>query len=211
MKPNLDVVPAAVPSIPSVSLSSCEVGLGRRPSNFFSLSSCEARPRRRTGGRTFRVPAIFRFSLARHTLTISCLFDYPDLSVNRTNRTSILSGHSGDAIHPSHLGISARPSPKSFRLRVATLAPTPHHPKVVAQLKMPWPLPDVDILHGVARKRPAGAPLMNDETGPEGGLIVTAEELKDIVCTSAFWMIVRENFGGIQKKTRKGDGWNIRG
>ncbi|KZV91878.1 hypothetical protein EXIGLDRAFT_718899 [Exidia glandulosa HHB12029] len=99
----------------------------------------------------------------------------------------------------------------AIRLRLATLAPTPHHPKVVAQLKIPWPLPDVDVMQGVLHKRsPLGRPASVD-SGAGPSLIVTAEEMKDVVCATAFWMIVREGFGGVGKKTRKGDGWRIRG
>lgn len=32
-----------------------------------------------------------------------------------------------------------------LRIKVGTLSPTPHHPKVVAMLKMPFPLPDVQV------------------------------------------------------------------
>ncbi|KAJ7658483.1 hypothetical protein B0H17DRAFT_346582 [Mycena rosella] len=42
------------------------------------------------------------------------------------------------------------------RIKVGTLSPTPHHPKVVAMLKVPFPLPDVDVEHMVVRKREPG-------------------------------------------------------
>jgi hypothetical protein len=99
-----------------------------------------------------------------------------------------------------------------LRLKLASLAPTPHHPKVVAQLKIPWPLPDIELERAIAHKRPSGAP--HDEhprVKDAAGLVLTAEEIKDIVCTTSFWLIVREGFGGVGKKSRKGDGWKIRG
>ncbi|KAJ7092471.1 hypothetical protein B0H15DRAFT_834050 [Mycena belliarum] len=100
------------------------------------------------------------------------------------------------------------------RIKVGTLSPTPHHPKVVAMLKVPFPLPDVDVEHMAVRKREvghgsvgagAGAP----KTGP--GLMLTAEEIKDVVCSTGLWLVVREGFGGVGKVSRKGDGWRIRG
>ncbi|KAJ7454970.1 hypothetical protein B0H11DRAFT_1819749 [Mycena galericulata] len=97
------------------------------------------------------------------------------------------------------------------RIKVGTMSPTPHHPKVVAMLKVPFPLPDVDVEHMVVRKR--------DHAGHAGplsainghGLVITAEEIKDVVCSTGLWLVVRESFGGIGKVSRKGDGWRIRG
>jgi hypothetical protein len=43
-----------------------------------------------------------------------------------------------------------------------------------------------------------------------GGTMLTAEEIKDVVCSTAMWLVVREGFGGIGKVTRRGDGWRIR-
>ncbi|KAJ7459505.1 hypothetical protein B0H11DRAFT_174368 [Mycena galericulata] len=96
------------------------------------------------------------------------------------------------------------------RIKVGTMSPTPHHPKVVAMLKVPFPLPDVDVEHMVVRKREAG------HAGPLSainghGLVITAEEIKDVVCSTGLWLVVRESFGGIGKVSRKGDGWRIRG
>jgi hypothetical protein len=42
------------------------------------------------------------------------------------------------------------------------------------------------------------------------GTTLTAEEIKDVVCSTAMWLVVREGFGGIGKVTRRGDGWRIR-
>ena len=46
--------------------------------------------------------------------------------------------------------------------------------------------------------------------GARGVVTLSVEELKDVVSTTAFWVIVREGFGGVGKVTRKGDGWRIR-
>jgi len=44
-----------------------------------------------------------------------------------------------------------------LRIKVGTLSPTPHHPKVVAMLKMPFPLPDVQVERlSVLRRRGLG-------------------------------------------------------
>jgi hypothetical protein len=39
---------------------------------------------------------------------------------------------------------------------VGTLSPTPHHPKVVAMLRVPFPLPDVEVERMEMRKRALG-------------------------------------------------------
>ena len=90
------------------------------------------------------------------------------------------------------------------RVKVGTLSQTPHHPKLVAMLKVPFPLPDVEVDMLMVRKRqgPGG--------GPGEGLVLTAEEIKDVVSSTGLWLAVREGFGGIGKVPRKGDGWRIR-
>ena len=47
--------------------------------------------------------------------------------------------------------------------------------------------------------------------GGGSGMILTAEEIKDVVCCTGLWLVVREGFGGVGKEKRKGDGWRIRG
>ena len=107
--------------------------------------------------------------------------------------------------------------PQILKLKVGTLSPTPHHPKVVAMLKVPFPLPDVEVDRmGVVQRK--GFPpqqeqeLEEDEEGrtPYYGLTLTAEEIKDIVCSTGLWLVVREGFGGVGRVSRKGDGWRIR-
>jgi hypothetical protein len=108
-----------------------------------------------------------------------------------------------------------------LRVKVGTLSPTPHHPKVVAMLKVPFPLPDVEVERmGVVKRdvrsmgqRSAAASPSSDGEGerPYVGLTLTAEEIKDVVCSTGLWLVVREGFGGVGKVTRKGDGWRIRG
>jgi hypothetical protein len=100
-----------------------------------------------------------------------------------------------------------------LRLKVAVLSPTPHHPKVVALLKVPFPLPDVEIDKVELRPRPSGAGHqgVNNNGGAADVLMLTAEEIKDVVSSTGLWLVVREGFGGVGKVNRKGDGWRIRG
>lgn len=91
------------------------------------------------------------------------------------------------------------------RLKVATLAPTPHHPKVVGLLKMPFPLPDIEVERLVVRRRLVTAQGISKTTAPNAGeLVLTAEEIKDTVCSTALWLVVRETFGGVGRERKKG-------
>ncbi|PWN50970.1 hypothetical protein IE53DRAFT_386702 [Violaceomyces palustris] len=76
------------------------------------------------------------------------------------------------------------------RIPIGTLSPAPHHPKLVGQLAVPFPLPDLSTTG-----------LGNDGAG------LTREELKDIIIVTCLHLIVRESFGGLGKK-RKGDNPN---
>jgi hypothetical protein len=106
------------------------------------------------------------------------------------------------------------------RVRVATFSPTPHHPKVVALLKVPFPLPDVIVDRLQVHRRsvsPQGIarPSWNLNAAPDApdgvdGLVLTAEEIKDVVSSTGLWLVVRESIGGVGKVSRKGDGWRIR-
>lgn len=156
-------------------------------------------------------------------------------------------------LHPHAAGNPQTPTPRSpladeqpqsqsLRVKVAAVVPTPHHPKVVALLKVPFPLPDVEIERVALRRRivtPAGisrpAPEVvpesagstgqkkfwsgssrengtgRSEIGRSSGMMLTAEEIKDVVSCTGLWLVVREGFGGVGKERRKGDGWRLRG
>lgn len=123
---------------------------------------------------------------------------------------------------------SPSPPPTSVCLKVATLSPTPHHPKVVGLLKMPFPLPDIEVEqlairkriitpHGVSRTTGAGTgslwetEAMAMDTGADmsvgsSRLVLTAEEIKDTISSTALWLVVREAFGGVGRDKRKGEG-----
>ena len=94
-----------------------------------------------------------------------------------------------------------------LRIKVGTVSPTPHHPKVVAMLKVPFPLPDIEVERMGVVKRQGLIPPQNPTYN---GLVLTAEEIKDVVCSTGLWLVVREGFGGVGKVSRKGDGWRIR-
>ncbi|CAE6443771.1 unnamed protein product [Rhizoctonia solani] len=97
-----------------------------------------------------------------------------------------------------------------LKLRLAHLVPAPHHPKVISQFKMPFPLPDVHIQNLELVPRSVNDPFGMGEGKGDGGMVMTAEEIKDVVCTTGLWLMVREGFGGLSGKKRKGDGWKIR-
>ncbi|KZT34165.1 hypothetical protein SISSUDRAFT_1122441 [Sistotremastrum suecicum HHB10207 ss-3] len=117
----------------------------------------------------------------------------------------------------SHLHTSPPTSPSTpsyppiLKLKLASLSPAPHHPKIVAQLKVLYPLPDIDIEGCILRKRKEGVAPPPQASGQGQGLILTAEEIKDVLCSSALWVVVREGFGGVGRDRRPGDGWRLRG
>lgn len=93
-----------------------------------------------------------------------------------------------------------RESGQTLRFKVASLAPAPHHPKVVAQLKIQYPLPDVDLTKAMIYPRPD----VPAEPGsqPQGRHILSAEDIKDVICSSALWVVVREGFAGLTKRAK---------
>ena len=156
------------------------------------------------------------------------------------------------AEHAAGAGAGTKSGGGTVKVKIAGVVPTPHHPKVVALLKVPFPLPDIEVERVNVRKRivtPAGvarpATHADERPGtangggtngskksffgakeaggngggagggsggsPGEGLILTAEEIKDVVSSTALWLVVREGFGGVGRVSRKGDGsWRIR-
>ncbi|KAF8738372.1 hypothetical protein RHS02_05702, partial [Rhizoctonia solani] len=93
------------------------------------------------------------------------------------------------------------PSSEPLKLRLAHLVPAPHHPKVIGQFKMPFPLPDVHVQNLELVPRSMNDPFgMGEGKGDGTGMIMTAEEIKDVVCTTGLWLMVREGFGGLSGK-----------
>ncbi|KAG2757747.1 hypothetical protein P692DRAFT_20842915 [Suillus brevipes Sb2] len=112
--------------------------------------------------------------------------------------------------HPPLTHCSAEQQDHVVRLKVATLVPTPHHPKVVGLLKVPFPLPDVEVERRAVHRRVVTAQGVIRTTSNSGELTLTAEEIKDSISSTALWLVVREAFGGVGRERRKGDGWRIR-
>ncbi|KAG7087780.1 hypothetical protein E1B28_013721 [Marasmius oreades] len=108
------------------------------------------------------------------------------------------------------IGSSSNSKVEPLKVKAGTLSPTPHHPKVVAMLKVPFPLPDVEVERMRLRKREGGRGGGGTLDDSNGGLVLTAEEIKDVICSTGLWIVVREGFGGVGKVSRKGDGWRIR-
>lgn len=69
------------------------------------------------------------------------------------------------------------------RIPLGTLSPAPHHPKLVGQLAVPFPLPD----------------LSSTGLGPDGAGL-TREELKDVIIVTCLHLIIRESFGGLARR-----------
>ncbi|KAI9570846.1 hypothetical protein HD554DRAFT_318142 [Boletus coccyginus] len=114
------------------------------------------------------------------------------------------------AVTAQRLGQSLQRSQNSIqepaiRLKVANLSPTPHHPKVVGLLKIPFPLPDIEVERLVIRRRLVTAQGNTKMTAPDTSeFILTAEEIKDTVMSTALWLAVREAFGGVGRERNKG-------
>ncbi|KAF4568275.1 hypothetical protein EYR36_010284 [Pleurotus pulmonarius] len=147
-------------------------------------------------------------------------------TASRSPRSSAYSRGSLDLQNPAVVASVKGGSSQTLRLKLGTLSPTPHHPKVVAMLKVPFPLSDVNVGQMIVRKRPSPGGLGQPDLPPRpatsaggersvsefsnSGLVLTAEELKDVVCSTGMWLVVRESFGGVGKERRRGDGWRIR-
>ena len=71
------------------------------------------------------------------------------------------------------------------RIPIGSLTPAPHHPKLVGQLTIPFPLPD----------------LSQSGLGADGAGL-TREELKDIISVTCLFVVIREGFGGLIKRKR---------
>ncbi|KAG1816681.1 uncharacterized protein BJ212DRAFT_1352413 [Suillus subaureus] len=112
--------------------------------------------------------------------------------------------------HSPPMHSSAEQQDHTVRLKVATLAPTPHHPKVVGLLKVPFPLPDIEVERLAVHRRVVTAQGVIRTASNSGELTLTAEEIKDSISSTALWLVVREAFGGVGRERRKGDGWRIR-
>ncbi|KAN0065559.1 hypothetical protein ACQY0O_001397 [Thecaphora frezii] len=132
-----------------------------------------------------------RPSLPRRDSTVSGVVS-PRMSVDHSAASS-----SGLGENDTHLDSGEESDPEdsetpwschlvlgpATRIPIGTLSPAPHHPKLVGQLAVPFPLPDLSTTG-----------LGHDGAG------LTREELKDIIMVTCLHLIVRENFGGLVKR-----------
>lgn len=73
-----------------------------------------------------------------------------------TKDSGIGNGHGKARTEGDEVGVLTPAQPQVLRIKVGTLSPTPHHPKVVAMLKVPFPLPDVEVERMGVNRRPVG-------------------------------------------------------
>jgi len=102
---------------------------------------------------------------------------------------------------------------------VATLYPAPHHPRVIAQVKVSndrlpistgmfrapqhqnsqqhfFALHSSGSAVSAQQSTSTGLPVLGDE------IVLTEENIKDVVGVTAMWLVVREDFGGLNKKKK---------
>ena len=100
---------------------------------------------------------------------------------------------------------------------VATLYPAPHHPRVIAQVKVSTDY--MPVATGIFRATPAPASQQQHtsnnnnnhiQTNGHGAttaikgdeILLSEENVKDVVGVTAMWLVVREDFGGLVKKKK---------
>ncbi|KAK8846708.1 hypothetical protein IAR55_005795 [Kwoniella newhampshirensis] len=83
------------------------------------------------------------------------------------------------------------------RQLLGTLTPAPHHPKVIGILKIPMTLDSVSLTD-IAEGNVAGKEHVAQKI--KEGVALTEENLKDVVCVTAMWLVAREEFGGLGRK-----------
>ena len=81
---------------------------------------------------------------------------------------------------------------------LGTLTPAVHHPRVFGVLKIPMGLQSV----AVADIRGKGEQAEKLARGVSLDVALTEENLKDVVCVTAMWLVAREEFGGLGRKKK---------
>ena len=84
------------------------------------------------------------------------------------------------------------------RQLLGTLTPAPHHPKVIGILKIPVALGSVSLTDPQANK----GHHHDMASRVREGVALTEENLKDVVCVTAMWLVAREEFGGLGRKRK---------
>ncbi|WVW78788.1 hypothetical protein I302_100750 [Kwoniella bestiolae CBS 10118] len=92
------------------------------------------------------------------------------------------------------------------RQLLGTLTPAPHHPKVIGILKIPQGLDAVCLTDLQPTQNTGGAnPTINTIKKIKDNIALSEENLKDVVCVTAMWLVAREEFNGLgKKKSRRG-------
>lgn len=88
------------------------------------------------------------------------------------------------------------------RQLLATLTPAPHHPKVIAVLRIP------SVLKGLSlTDLPTTVAKSTAQTGVAARVreevCLTEENLKDVVSVTAMWLVAREEFSGFGRKEKR--------
>jgi len=86
------------------------------------------------------------------------------------------------------------------RQLLGTLTPAPHHPKVIAALKIPRSLETVSLAEVKVTGSSQGKVQAEMATRVRQEVCLTEENLKDVVCVTAMWLVAREEFGGLGRK-----------
>ncbi|KAK6904050.1 hypothetical protein I203_107564 [Kwoniella mangroviensis CBS 8507] len=97
------------------------------------------------------------------------------------------------------------------RQLLGTLTPAPHHPKVIGILKIPQGLDPVSLtdlqLKGSNGNQASMIGHGHSQTIKKikDNIALSEENLKDVVCVTAMWLVAREEFNGLgRKKSRRG-------
>lgn len=102
--------------------------------------------------------------------------------------------------HQRRPGKTGRPSKYAQSGQVvASLYPAPHHPRIVAQLKVPFDLEP--IATGLASSAVPTTGEVPSASSDE--ILLSVENIKDVVSTTAMWLVVREEFSGLGRVGRK--------
>ncbi|KAJ1044867.1 hypothetical protein NDA10_002833 [Ustilago hordei] len=147
-----------------------------------SLGVEDAHPRSSTGDalRSTSRPSSFISGAGGHRSPRRCSVDTSAAGSSAPHEDSGDESDPEDSETPWNCHLVLGPT---TRIPLGTLSPAPHHPKLVGQLAVPFPLPDLSATG----------------LGPDGAGL-TREELKDVIIVTCLHLIVRESFGGLARR-----------
>lgn len=84
------------------------------------------------------------------------------------------------------------------RQLLGTLIPEPHHPMIIATLKVPESFEPISLaqMNTPSAQQQAMARRVKEEVA------LSEKQLKNVVCITAMWLVGREDFGGLGKKKK---------